>query len=92
MLWEVEDWKMDTYGAEFNIVVDTVLDRVYKYGKNRPIVFTSSSPELCILASHKQHTYPVMFLNESNLFPTGDVRASNLQEVVQLRGIRDFQT
>ncbi|KAF2462806.1 GDPD-domain-containing protein [Lindgomyces ingoldianus] len=83
MLWEAEDWKMDLYGVEFNLYIDTILDLIYKYGGNRSILFTSFSPELCILAAHKQDTYPVMFLNESNLFPTGDVRASNLQEAIQ---------
>jgi glycerophosphodiester phosphodiesterase len=82
MLWEAEDWKMDLYGVELNLYTDTILDEVYKHGGNRPILFTSFSPELCILAAHKQNTYPVMFLNESNLFPTGDVRASNLQEAI----------
>lgn len=82
MLWEAEDWKMDTYGIELNLVVDTVLEKVFTLSKNRAIVFTSFSPELCILLSHKQNRYPVMFLNESNLFPTGDVRASNLQEAI----------
>jgi glycerophosphodiester phosphodiesterase len=43
---------------------------------------TSFSPELCILLAQKQNQYPVLFLNESNLFPTGDTRASNLQEAV----------
>lgn len=82
MLWEAEDWLMDTYGVEFNLYTDTILDIVYRLGNNRQIIFTSFSPELCILMSHKQNTYPVLFLNESNLFPTGDVRASNLQEAV----------
>ncbi|PVH72793.1 hypothetical protein DL98DRAFT_595678 [Cadophora sp. DSE1049] len=64
MLWEAEDWKMDLYGVELNIVVDTVLEKVSALAGNRAIVFTSFSPELCILASHKQQKYPVMFLNE----------------------------
>lgn len=82
MLWEAEDWKMDLYGVEFNLYLDTILGQIYKHAGNRSILFTSFSPELCILAAHKQDTYPVMFLNESNLFPTGDVRASNLQEAI----------
>lgn len=82
MLWEAEDWKMDLYGVEFNLYTDTILDQIYKYAGNRSILFTSFSPELCIIVAHKQDTYPVMFLNESNLFPTGDVRASNLQEAI----------
>lgn len=83
MLWEAQDWKMDLYGIELNLYLDTILDLIYKYGGNRSIVLTSFSPELCILATHKQAKYPVMFLNESSLFPTGDVRASNLQEAIQ---------
>ncbi len=82
MLWEAEDWKMDLYGVELNLIVDTILDKVHSLAGDRAIVFTSFSPELCIIASHKQQRYPVMFLNESNLFPTGDIRASNLQQAV----------
>jgi len=82
MLWEAEDWKMDLYGVELNTFVDTILDKVFSLGGNRAIIFTSFSPEICILLSHKQQTYPVLFLSESGLFPTGDVRASSLQEAV----------
>ena len=82
MLWEAENWKMDTYGIELNTLVDVILDKVFTLGGNRAIIFTSFSPELCILLSHKQQAYPVLFLNESGLYPTGDVRASNLQEAV----------
>lgn len=82
MLWEAEDWEMDLYGVELNKFVDTILDKVYTLGGSRSIIFTSFSPELYILLAHKQYQYPVLFLNKSNLFPTGDVRASNLQEVM----------
>ena len=82
MLWEAEDWKMDLYGVGLNKFVDATLQKVYALGGRRNIIFTSFSPELCILLAHKQNQYPVLFLNESNLFPTGDVRASNLQEAV----------
>ena len=73
---------MDLYGVELNKFVDATLDKVYTLGGRRNIIFTSFSPELCILLAHKQNQYPVLFLKESNLFPTGDVRASNLQEAV----------
>lgn len=82
MFWEAEDWKMDLYGVELNKFVDITLGKVYGLGKIRNIIFTSFSPELCILLAHKQNQYPVLFLNEANLFPTGDVRASNLQEAI----------
>jgi glycerophosphodiester phosphodiesterase len=82
MLCEAENWNMDPYGIELNTLVDAILDKCYTFGGNRAITFTSFSPELCILLSHKQQIYPVLFLNESGLYPTGDVRANNLQEAV----------
>ncbi|CAG8948986.1 hypothetical protein HYFRA_00002114 [Hymenoscyphus fraxineus] len=82
MLWEAQDHKMDLHGPPLNTILDTVLTTIHSFSQTRILVFTSFSPELCILAAHKQDTYPVMFLNESNLFPTGDVRASNLQEAL----------
>jgi hypothetical protein len=51
MLWEAEDWKMDLYGAELNKFVDATLDQIYTLGGRRNIIFTSFSPELCILNS-----------------------------------------
>ncbi len=82
MLWEAEDWNMDTYGVELNLFVDTILQKVYNFSGRRNIFFTSFSPELCVLLAHKQNRNPVLFLKESNLFPTSDVRDSNLQEAV----------
>lgn len=82
MLFEADDWKMDTYAIELNTFVDTILDKIYQLGANRAIIFSSFSPEICILLSVKQPSYPVLFLNDAGMFPTGDVRASNMQEAV----------
>ncbi|KAG9231851.1 Glycerophosphoryl diester phosphodiesterase family-domain-containing protein [Amylocarpus encephaloides] len=82
MLFEAEDWKMDLYGIEINIFLNTILDIAFTHGRSRSIIFMSFSPEICILVSQKQAKYPVMFLSESGLFPTGDIRASSLQQAV----------
>lgn len=82
MLFEAHDWGMDTYAIELNTLVDTILGKVYKLGGNRTIFFSSFSPEICILLSAKQNSYPVLFLTESGHIPSADARASSLQEAI----------
>ncbi|KAI9780710.1 MAG: Glycerophosphocholine phosphodiesterase [Peltula sp. TS41687] len=82
MLFETDDWKMDPYAIELNTFVDAILDKIYSFGANRSIIFSSFSPEICILLSIKQRHFPVLFLNDAGNFPTGDVRASSLQEAI----------
>lgn len=82
MLFEADDWKMEPYAIELNTFVDAILDRIYSFGANRAIIFSSFSPEICILLSIKQRSFPVLFLNDAGNFPTGDVRASSLQEAI----------
>lgn len=91
MLFEAEDWKMDIYGIEINKFIDTILDVAFAHGGSRPMVLACFSPEICILASQKQNKYPVMFLSESGLFPTGDIRASGLQQAVHFAKRWDLQ-
>ncbi|MCJ1384208.1 Glycerophosphocholine phosphodiesterase, partial [Xylographa soralifera] len=83
MLFEADDWKMDPYSIELNKFVDTILNTVNNHSANRSIFFSSFSPEICILLSIKQRKYPLFFLNDGGSFPTGDVRASSLQEAVR---------
>ncbi|KAK6357238.1 Glycerophosphocholine phosphodiesterase [Orbilia javanica] len=82
MLFECDDWKMEKYYIDANTFVDTILQTIFKFGGSRPIILSSFSPEVCILASVKQNVYPVMFLNDAGLSPTGDIRASSLQEAI----------
>src|SRR6266487_43020 len=83
MLWEATDWyKIDLYAIEPNFFVETILTCIFTYATNRPIMLCSFSPEICILLSLKQARYPIIFGNDSGSYPTGDVRASNLQEAV----------
>ncbi|ETS86509.1 hypothetical protein PFICI_00337 [Pestalotiopsis fici W106-1] len=83
MLFEARDFDMDTLAMELNLYLDTILDIVFKHGKNRPIFFSSFSPELCFVLSTKQKLYPILFLTESGYIPTRDIRAISFQEAVR---------
>ncbi len=82
MLFESEEWKMEPYSVELNTFVDTILHTMYQHCAHRPIVLSSFSPEVCILLSNKQRTFPVMFLNDAGNYSTDDIRASSLQQAV----------
>ncbi|KAL8731180.1 MAG: hypothetical protein Q9166_003587 [cf. Caloplaca sp. 2 TL-2023] len=83
MLHESEEQEMDTYAVELNSFVDTVLTKVYDLGHNRPIIFSSFNPDICLLLSFKQPSIPVLFLTDAGTSPVGDIRASSLQEAVR---------
>ncbi|KAI0143595.1 Glycerophosphoryl diester phosphodiesterase family-domain-containing protein [Xylariaceae sp. FL1272] len=70
---------------ELNVFVDTVLEMVRQFAGNRPIVFSSFTPEVCILLSLKQKVYPVMFLTNAGKMPMNDLekRAASLQVAVK---------
>lgn len=79
-----DDWKSDIFAIEVNLFVDTILLSVLSHPscRCRPIMFSSFSPEVCILMSLKQNLFPILFCSESGNCPTGDVRASSLQEAI----------
>ncbi|KAL8958643.1 MAG: hypothetical protein Q9183_005795 [Haloplaca sp. 2 TL-2023] len=83
MLHESEEQEMDTYAVELNSFVDTVLTKVYDLGYDRPIIFSSFNPDICLLLSFKQPNIPILFLTDAGTSPVGDVRASSLQEAVR---------
>lgn len=83
MLHESEEQEMDTYAVELNSFVDTVLTKVYDLGQNRPIIFSSFNPDICLLLSFKQPSIPILFLTDAGTCPVGDVRASSLQEAIR---------
>lgn len=77
-----EEWSMDAYAIEVNLLVDTILTTVFDHAGTHPIILASFSPEVCICLKLKQNTYPVHFLTESGNVNAGDVRARSLQEAV----------
>jgi glycerophosphodiester phosphodiesterase len=83
MLHESEEHEMDTYAVELNSFVDTVLTKVYDLGKKRNIIFSSFNPDICLLLSLKQPSIPILFLTDAGIVPTGDIRASSLQEAIR---------
>ncbi|KAL9594613.1 MAG: hypothetical protein Q9219_006943 [cf. Caloplaca sp. 3 TL-2023] len=83
MLHESEEQEMDTYAVELNSFVDTVLTKVYDLGNNRPIIFSSFNPDICLLLSFKQPSIPILFLTDAGTSPVGDIRASSLQEAIR---------
>lgn len=87
MLFEaIDEWKSDNIAIEPNLFVDQIISCVLMHpscrSHSRSIMFSSFSPEICILISLKQSTFPVFFLNDSGNGPTSDVRASSLQEAI----------
>jgi glycerophosphoryl diester phosphodiesterase len=84
MLWEATGWyNIDLYSIELNLYVDTILSCIFTYASTRQIVLCSFNPEICILLALKQARYPIIVGNDSGRFPTGDIRADNVQEAVR---------
>ena len=82
MLWEVEDRGMEQYAMELNFYVDTILSMIFRLCGNRNITFSSFSPEICILLTCKQETFPVLFISKAGSVPTGDIRAGSLKGAI----------
>jgi len=83
MLFETELEEMDAMAVELNQFVDTVLKMVYDLGGQRNIIFSSFHPDICLLLSLKQPSFPVLFLTDAGTSKVGDVRASSLQEAIR---------
>ncbi|KAK5169839.1 Glycerophosphocholine phosphodiesterase [Saxophila tyrrhenica] len=82
MLFEADEWDLELLAIKTDIFVDTVLDKVYEHARDRTIVFSSFSPEICIALSTKQRTWPVFFLSKTAA-PRGEVRSSCIQQAVE---------
>lgn len=72
---------MDPNFPEINEYVDIVLAKIFACAGERPVMLCSFSPEMCILLSMKQNTYPVFFCNDGR-WPSADSRAGSLQEAI----------
>ncbi|KAH6982273.1 Glycerophosphoryl diester phosphodiesterase family-domain-containing protein [Ilyonectria sp. MPI-CAGE-AT-0026] len=84
MLYEAVDSQMDTFASEVNHFLDTILTVTYAHaGPRRRVIFSSFSPEICMVLAVKQQSYPILFLNDSSNWPTGDMRATSLQTAVR---------
>lgn len=83
-LHEAVDAGVAPVAIELNTFIDTTLDKIYRFGGDRPIILSSFTPEVCILLAIKQQAYPVMFITNAGKPPMTDMemRASSLQSAV----------
>lgn len=84
-LHEVIEAGVVPMGIEINTFVDAILDRIFRFGRNRPIILSSFTPEVCILLSLKQKEYPVMYITNAGKPPVVDMerRGASLQIAVR---------
>ena len=70
---------------EINTFIDKILEKVFRTKSERKIILSSFSPEVCMLLTTKQGTYPVMFITNAGKLPASDLdmRASSLQAAVR---------
>lgn len=69
---------------DMNHFIDRILQVVFDYAhQNRPIIFSSFSPDVCRVVSLKQPTFPVLFLTEAGTRPRYDPRRSSLHAAVK---------
>lgn len=84
MLSEAADYEMDPFVPELNHILDVVLSMTFQHaGPRQRIILSSFNPEVCMVLAVKQHTYPIMFLNDSSNHRTGDVRATSTQTAIR---------
>ena len=83
MLFEAEEFEMDTYAVELNNFVDCILTKIYDFGLKRNIIFSSFHQNVCLLLSFKQPSIPVLFLTNAGTNKPQDIRASSLQEAIR---------
>ena len=57
---------------------------VYKYAKDRPVIFSTFHPDAALLVRNLQGTYPVYFLTNGGTERYDDVRRNSLEEALNL--------
>ncbi|AMD19633.1 HCL518Cp [Eremothecium sinecaudum] len=82
MVDEAEEEEVSPINVELNHWVDTVLEVVFENAKGRDIIFSSFQPNVCIMLSLKQPTYPILFLTDAGVATRCDARAASLQNAI----------
>lgn len=84
MLDEAQLEDMGEIAYDINHYVDTILKVVYDENlTGRDIIFSSFSPDVCLMLSLKQPSIPILFLTEAGSSPMADIRASSLQNAIR---------
>uniref|UniRef100_A0A1J3GL92 glycerophosphodiester phosphodiesterase n=1 Tax=Noccaea caerulescens TaxID=107243 RepID=A0A1J3GL92_NOCCA len=65
-------------------VLGTVLQVVFDYGKDRPVIFSSFQPDAAQLIRELQSTYPVFFLTDAGNQIHNDERRNSLEEAINV--------
>lgn len=79
MLDESQSDDIGQVAPEINHFLDTILSMVYDKYDGRNVIFSSFHPDVCMIMTMKQPSFPVLFLTEAGVSPMADVRASSLQ-------------
>ncbi|KAG0679778.1 Glycerophosphocholine phosphodiesterase [Pichia californica] len=82
----LDESQMDDIGQiapEMNHFLDTILALVYNKYEGRNVIFSSFHPDICMMMTMKQPTFPVLLLTEAGVSPMADVRASSLQNAIR---------
>ncbi|KAJ4885321.1 Glycerophosphodiester phosphodiesterase GDPD2 [Raphanus sativus] len=73
------------YEREFLVhVLRTVLQVVFDYAKDRPVIFSSFQPDAAQLVRELQSTYPVFFLTNAGNQMYNDERRNSLEEAIKV--------
>ncbi|KAJ4756097.1 Glycerophosphodiester phosphodiesterase [Rhynchospora pubera] len=79
--------KFDDYinyqDEELTQILQAVLKVVFKYAKDRPIIFSSFQPDAARVMGKLQSSYPVYFLTNGGTEIYPDVRRNSLEEAVK---------
>ncbi|GMY13022.1 glycerophosphodiester phosphodiesterase GDPD1, chloroplastic-like [Fagus crenata] len=65
-------------------VLLAILQVVFEYAKDRPIIFSSFQPDAALLVKKLQSTYPVFFLTNGGSQTFYDVRRNTLEEAIKV--------
>ncbi|ONI20022.1 hypothetical protein PRUPE_3G310500 [Prunus persica] len=65
-------------------VFQAILQVVFNYAKDRPIIFSSFQPDAALIVKKLQSTYPVFFLTNGGTELYYDVRRNSLEEAMKL--------
>ncbi|KAK4603195.1 hypothetical protein RGQ29_011949 [Quercus rubra] len=65
-------------------VLQAILQVVFEYANDRPIIFSSFQPDAALLVKKLQSTYPVFFLTNGGTEIYYDVRRNSLEDAVKL--------
>ncbi|XP_010528150.1 PREDICTED: glycerophosphodiester phosphodiesterase GDPD2-like [Tarenaya hassleriana] len=73
------------YEQDFLVdILQAVLQVVFDYGKDRPVIFSSFQPDAAQLARKLQSTYPVYFLTDAGATIYYDERRNSLDEAIKV--------